>query len=657
MTETTSEERVNQLQRFLVYSSIFTILVATTVLFGWIIGYEPILSLIPGAATMKANTASGFILLGITGLFFNGTSNISKIAVKVAASLVALIALSTLSEYLFGISLNLDTLIVEDSYSTITRNRMSPATALCFGLGSIGTLIYHKNNARIRLAQYMWLLITLAAFISIVTYILNIPATQKTELFSSMAIHTSILFLVMSLALFFQTSSLGLAALIMGPLPGSKITRQLLPFTILLPVFLSYLFFYLSVNSTINIPSSFWVIINTISLILLSIVYICIMAVGLNKSAKTQQKLQNTLRSSNRTLRAFKKAIDKTSLVTELDANGEILTVNNNFSKLTGFKKQEIKGKKYNSLLLNDRITGAILKSLKSYGLWEGEIQRKGKKGKHWVYSTIIEHEESNGNSKYLMVEQDISERKETEKLKDVQFITKLQQKNQELEQFLYIASHDLQEPLRSIRSMLQILKMELGDKLTESTTEFMDLMEGSADRMSDLVKGLMDYARLGNKKELANIDLNQLMIEVKADLKSLTDNNRATVNVANLPTLDVHPVETRLLFQNLLSNAIKFKKPDTAPIIDVSATEQEGFWQFKVQDNGIGIKKEHQKKIFIIFQRLNKRDEYEGTGIGLAHCMKIVSLHGGELWVESEPGEGSTFYFTLPKKQFNVTK
>ena len=229
----------------------------------------------------------------------------------------------------------------------------------------------------------------------------------------------------------------------------------------------------------------------------------------------------------------------------------------------------------------------------------------------------------------------------------------KLRQKNKELEQFLYIASHDLQEPLRSIRSMLELLKLELNDKLDEQTTVFMDLVDSSANRMSDLVKGLMDYARLGNQKELEHTDLNKLVTDVLSDIGQSINDHDADIEKSKLPSLDIYPVEIRLLFQNLLSNAIKFRKPDTPPQISISAVEKGLFWQFQIKDNGIGIKEEHQQKIFLIFQRLNKKEEFEGTGIGLAHCMKIISLHGGELWVESKPNEGSSFFFTLPKKQF----
>lgn len=637
------------------FGSIFTLIVAAVVLIGWILSYEPVLSLIPDAATMKANTALGFLIVGSIGFLFTKKGAFLNTLVKSLAVLLSVLALLTLLEYIFDISLGIDSLLVEDAFSSVVRNRMSPATASCFLLIGVGVLVFNRNRVKSLMAsQFIWLLVIVTAFISIVTYILNIPAEQKTELFSSMAIHTSALFGLMGLGLFFQTSATGFAALLTGPLPGSRITRRLLPFTITVPLALSYLFFYLSVQSTVDIPSSLWVIVNTISLIILSIVYISIMAIDLNKSAKKETSLQQNLKSSIHTLGSFKKAIDKTSIVSELDSQGAITDINENFELLTGYTKDEVVGKPYTSLLeLNEEITETILNNLSADGLWVGEVERKAKSGKLWVHSSVVEDKPPGSPTKYFMVEQDISLRKQNEILKDIQFMQKLRQKNKELEQFLYIASHDLQEPLRSIRSMLELLKLELNDKLDEQTTVFMDLVDSSANRMSDLVKGLMDYARLGNQKELEHTDLNKLVTDVLSDIGQSINDHDADIEKSKLPSLDIYPVEIRLLFQNLLSNAIKFRKPDTPPQISISAVEKGLFWQFQIKDNGIGIKEEHQQKIFLIFQRLNKKEEFEGTGIGLAHCMKIISLHGGELWVESNPNEGSSFFFTLPKKQF----
>lgn len=616
----------------LTYSSIFTVILAVIVLCGWIFGFEFEPSLIPRTASMQAKTALGFLLVGGIGLLFNQNYTFSTSLIRLLAIPILLLA--------------------------VVSQAMSFATVSCFLLISLGALIYHKKRKlNLQIAQGLWLMVIITAFTHIVSYILNISTDGKTVLFSSLNIYTMVLFLMMSLGLFLQTSSVGFAALITGPLPGSKIIRKLLPYTIFLPLLISYLLLYLTVQFSLDTPSRLWVILNTISIIMLSITFICIMAVRLNKSAQNQATLQRNLNASDAILSHFKKAIDRTLLVSELDSQGTITNVNSNFSELTGFKREEVLGKPFNSLLdLSDQLYASIMKSLNDSGFWEGEIQRKGKQGQQWVYGAIIKDTETGCTPKFLMLEQTLSSNKKNFILEDKVLMKKLQLKNKELEQFIYIVSHDLEEPLRSIRSMLELMKLELNDKLDKQMADYMDLVDASAYRMSHLLKGLIAYARLGNQKEVAITDLNKLLDQVKSNIRQIITNTNAQIEQTKLPTLEVNPVEVSLLFQHLLMNAIKFGKPDITPQISIIAMENGSFWQFTIKDNGIGMKEDHLQKIFIIFHQLNKKDEFEGIGIGLAQCKKIVSLHGGELWAESKFGEGSIFNFTLPKKLFYLT-
>jgi light-regulated signal transduction histidine kinase (bacteriophytochrome) len=165
---------------------------------------------------------------------------------------------------------------------------------------------------------------------------------------------------------------------------------------------------------------------------------------------------------------------------------------------------------------------------------------------------------------------------------------------------------------------------------------------------MSYLIKGLLDYSRLGGEKKLETADLNAIVHAIKQDLFALIKEKKAVITCDNLPKLKVYPTELRLVFQNLIANAIKFQKQGNISKIQIMAEIQGEDWKLSVQDNGIGISNINHKKIFGIFQRLNNRSDYEGTGIGLAHCEKIVHLHGGSIWVDSKPNEGSTFYFTI---------
>jgi signal transduction histidine kinase len=225
----------------------------------------------------------------------------------------------------------------------------------------------------------------------------------------------------------------------------------------------------------------------------------------------------------------------------------------------------------------------------------------------------------------------------------------KLKKQADELSQFAYLSSHDLQEPLRTINSCVVMLQSQITGQLGDVSNQCIAYMLDASERMKNQIRGLLEYSRLGKKPLLEKIDCKKMLEEVIADLEALINETQAEIVLTALPEIKVYALEFKLLFQNLIENAIKFKKPDTVPQINISAHKTHQLWEFSVQDNGIGIHEKFTQKIFGIFQRLHNQKEYGGYGIGLAHCKKIVELHQGELWVESELGKGSTFKFTIP--------
>lgn len=227
-----------------------------------------------------------------------------------------------------------------------------------------------------------------------------------------------------------------------------------------------------------------------------------------------------------------------------------------------------------------------------------------------------------------------------------------LTRSNAELEQFAYVASHDLQEPLRMITSYMQLLEERYKDKLDSDANEFIEFAVDAANRMRMLIYSLLEYSKVNRVQLFQTINTNNLLSEVLQDLSDTIKSNNATIKIEPLPEIYGDYVLIGQLFQNLILNAIKFKK-EIDPEIIISAQKVNKEYVFSVKDNGIGIKKEHSKKIFEILQRLHSSDQYPGTGIGLAICKKIVERHGGTIWLESEVNIGSTFYFTIQRKEY----
>ena len=223
---------------------------------------------------------------------------------------------------------------------------------------------------------------------------------------------------------------------------------------------------------------------------------------------------------------------------------------------------------------------------------------------------------------------------------------------NAELEQFAFVASHDLQEPLRMVTSFMTQLEKKYGDVVDEKGRQYIRFAVDGAKRMRQIILDLLDFSRVGSlDDDTEDVDFNKLMNEIQALYRRQIEELHAKINFENLPVLHIHKTPVRQVFQNLVGNSLKYHRTKVAPVIDISCTETKTHYQFSVKDNGIGIAREYFDKIFIIFQRLHNKDEYSGTGMGLAITKKIVESLGGKIWLESEEGQGSTFYFTLLKK------
>lgn len=226
-----------------------------------------------------------------------------------------------------------------------------------------------------------------------------------------------------------------------------------------------------------------------------------------------------------------------------------------------------------------------------------------------------------------------------------------LELKNKQIEEFTYMVTHDLKAPISNIDTIADQLKLHFENNDNTEIDTYFNYLKMSSTRMMNLVGNLLENAKIGNSKIKESVDLNNLLNDILKDLSHRVKETKAIINIDNLPVIQGYPIELRLLFQNLVDNALKFTPKNKKPEINITCHKKTDSYLFTVSDNGIGIPKKHYDKIFKAFQKLHASKEFEGSGIGLYGCKKVVEYHGGRIWIESTENKGSTFYFTLPLK------
>lgn len=253
--------------------------------------------------------------------------------------------------------------------------------------------------------------------------------------------------------------------------------------------------------------------------------------------------------------------------------------------------------------------------------------------------------EDDKGKKFILGIGRDISTLKAAEK--------EIMRSNAELERFAYVASHDLQEPLRMITGFTSLLKKDYGEKLDDKGQKYIEMAYSGAVRMKALIEDLLEYSRLSNQEgRYEAVLVTDVMKTVEENLAELIQDSQAKINYRTLPVIMTNPIRLLRVLQNIIGNSIKYKKTSQAPVIDVSVEYDQGFWLFSLRDNGMGMKQEYCDQIFEPFKRLHNKGAYPGTGIGLAVCRRIIDDAGGKIWATSEEGEGATFYFTIPERR-----
>ena len=349
------------------------------------------------------------------------------------------------------------------------------------------------------------------------------------------------------------------------------------------------------------------------------------------------------------TERLFRTVVESSpSGVVMVDRRGTIVLVNREIERLFGYSRNELVGRSI-ELLVPQRLRQnhpamrqEFLLNPQTRAMGAGRdlfgVHKDGSEIPVEIGLNPIEAEEG-----FFVLASviDIGPRKQAEE--------ELRRSNEELERFAYVASHDLQEPLRTVASYVQLLSRRYRDQLDADAVDFIDFAVGGVRRMQHLIEDLLAFSRVGTRgAPLVPTGMHAVFEDTLASLHAALEESHATVTADPLPMVVADAGQLAQLLTNLIGNALKFRGTD-APHVRVSAERSGRMWTISVQDNGIGIAPEYFERIFVIFQRLHSREEYVGTGVGLAICKKIVERHGGRIWVESAPGSGARFSFTLP--------
>jgi PAS domain S-box-containing protein len=381
---------------------------------------------------------------------------------------------------------------------------------------------------------------------------------------------------------------------------------------------------------------------------------------GTNTDVTEQRNVEQALRESEARLRTLVES-NVIGVIFSRE-NGTITDANEAFLKIVGYSRQELEAGHVNWIDLTPEeylyLDAHGIAEAKERGActpYEKEYLRKdGTRVPVLIGYAPLE----NPPDEYVAFTLDLTDLKQAEATIK-QYADQLERSNRDLEDFAFVASHDLQEPLRKIQGFSKLLQGQLGDQLDETSLDYLERMQDAANRMNRMTEALLNYSRVSTKAQpFTMVDLNHVIREVLSDLEFRVEQSDGSVKVGELPTIEADPVQMRQLLQNLIGNALKFHKKDTPPCVQVraeiigKAPGGRRMVRLEVQDNGIGINPDFAERIFQPFQRLHGRSEYEGSGMGLAICRKIVERHAGTISVQSAPEGGSLFVATLPLRQ-----
>ena len=372
----------------------------------------------------------------------------------------------------------------------------------------------------------------------------------------------------------------------------------------------------------------------------------------------SRKAVEENLEMSLKETSDYKYALDESSIVAITDQKGSIKYANYNFCKISKFSYEELIGKDHriiNSGHHPKEFIRNLWITIANGKIWRGELKNKAKDGSfYWVDTTIIPFLDENGKPyQYVAIRADITQRKQAEEeiiILNEELEKRVKERTEEIESFSYSVSHDLRGPLRAVNGYAKILEEDYNSVLDAEGKRLLNEIQYNALKMGVLIDDLLAFARLGRKEvQGSKIDMNKLTATAIRDINQTTDHH-AQIKISKLLSVKADHALLEHVMNNLISNAIKYSSKKENPVVVIKSKRGNRELIYSVSDNGVGFEMEYQHKLFGVFQRLHSADDFPGTGVGLAIAQRIIKKHNGKIWAEGKPGEGATFYFSLPE-------
>ncbi len=680
-------------------ASIGVVFIGVLGLFGWAIGYAPLIQLSPHYVGLNPVTALVLVLSG-TGLWIRTSqSTISnplwrKIAVLLGF-MVALVGVLNLAQHLFRLSFCIDQIFFVGklgAWEFSRRAAMAPNEAVCFIFSGLVLVFFDlETKEGFRPSQALILAQGLIALLALLGYGYRALSSYKPGSAIAISIPSAVALGLWTLGSLAARPDAGIMQVITSLTTGGAMARRLLPMALLVPIVLAAVWFlgqkagYFETEAGVSMfaVSSILIFTTLIWWNARLLFKADVKRMRTEKHLAVQYKSTRALAEANNLEQAFSKIIEAicTSIGWSVgtgwivDEKGNVLRCvsvwcskeleASEFVEMTrssSFEKgQGLPGRVWTSgqpVWIEDVVPDSNFPRGKAalraglHGAFAFPVRLGSESlGIIECFSKTIERPDAALLEMLTAIGSQIGQFIERQRAEEQlrQTSSELARSNTDLQQFAYVASHDLFEPLRMVKSFLQLLREHSSGKLDKESEEFISYAMDGANRMRALISDLLAYSRVDRQgQSMEPTDCNLVLEGALANLKVAIDESGAKISHPPLPTVEGDLVQLIQLFQNLIGNAIKFHGEEP-PRVDITVTRKEGEWIFCFRDNGIGIDPKHFERIFEIFQRLHTREEYPGTGIGLSICKRIVERHGGRIWVESTPGQGSAFYFSFP--------